>query len=102
MGLQFYAYFFNSLSCNELYCDRRIKVVKPKIHINILFSDIYNVFYVKTLLTLASSLASPFDKSAKVHWPKCKGKLKSIPIILSHKLLYFLALQQFIFKLTGQ
>jgi hypothetical protein len=38
----------------------------------------------------------------KVDWPKIKGKLKSIPIIFSHNLLFIFYLQQFTQKLTGQ
>jgi len=48
------------------------------------------------------SLANPFGKTAKVNWSKFTGKLKSIPLIFSHKLLCLLVLQQFSFKLTGQ
>jgi len=38
----------------------------------------------------------------KVYWPKFKDKLKSIPIIFSHNLLYLFVLQQFTQKLMGQ
>jgi hypothetical protein len=48
------------------------------------------------------SLANPFDKSVKVYWPKLKGKLKSIPTIFSHNLLFLRYLQQFTQNLTGQ
>ncbi len=40
-------------------------------------------------------LTDPFSKSVKVSWPKLKGKLKSIPIIFSHNLLFLCYLQQF-------
>ena len=41
------------------------------------------------------ALANSFNKSMKVYWPKSKGKLKSIPILFSHNLLYLFVLQQF-------
>jgi len=47
-------------------------------------------------------LANPFNGLMKVYWPKFKGKLKSIPIIFSHNLLYLFILQQFTQKLMGQ
>ena len=39
------------------------------------------------------ALANPFSKSVKVFWPKSKGKLKSIPIVFSHNILYLFGLQ---------
>jgi len=48
------------------------------------------------------TLASPFNKSRKVLWPKFMGELKSITIIFSHNLLYLFVLQQFTQKLMGQ
>jgi hypothetical protein len=46
-------------------------------------------------LSVQHALANPFSKSMKVYWPKPKGKLKSIPVIISHKLLYLFGLQRF-------
>jgi hypothetical protein len=48
------------------------------------------------------ALAKPFNGFMKVYWPKFKGKLKSIPIIFSHNLLFLFYLQQFTQKLMGQ
>jgi hypothetical protein len=48
------------------------------------------------------ALAKPFNEWMKVYWPKFKGKLKSIPIIFSHNLLFLCYLQQFTQKLMGQ
>ena len=48
------------------------------------------------------ALVNPFCKCVKVCWPKFNCKLKSIPTIFSHNLLYLFALQQFTHKLTGQ
>jgi hypothetical protein len=53
-------------------------------------------------LSVRHALTNPFSKSMKVDWSKIKGKLKSIPIIFSHNLLFLFCLQQFIQKLTGQ
>jgi hypothetical protein len=53
-------------------------------------------------LSVLYALADPFSKSVKVYWPKLKGKLKSIPIIFSHNLLYLRGLQRFSKTLTGQ
>jgi len=53
-------------------------------------------------LPVQHALANPFSKSRKVYWPKVKGKLKSIPVIISHNLLYLFGLQQFNHKLMGQ
>jgi len=53
-------------------------------------------------LSVQHASANPFSKSMKVYWPKFKGKLKSIPIIFSHNLLYLFGLQQFAHKLMGQ
>jgi hypothetical protein len=48
------------------------------------------------------ALANPLSEKTKVFWPKFMGKLKSIPIIFSHNLLYLFMLQQFSQKLMGQ
>jgi len=48
------------------------------------------------------ALAKPFNGFMKVYWLKFKGKLKSIPIIFSHNLLFLFYLQQFTQKLMGQ
>jgi len=53
-------------------------------------------------LSVQHALTNPFSKFMKVYWPKVKGKLKSIPIIFSHNLLYSFGLQQFSYKLMGQ
>jgi len=53
-------------------------------------------------LFVQHALANPFNESMKIYWPKFKGKLKSIPTIFSHNLLYLFALQQFALKLMGQ
>ena len=66
-----------------------------------------NVFWEGSLpivrkRSVRCALANPFGKSMKVYWPKLKGKLKSIPIIFSHNLLFLCQLQQFTQNLTGQ
>jgi hypothetical protein len=48
------------------------------------------------------ALASPFNVSTKVIWPKFMSELKSITAIFSHNLLNLFGLQQFPKTLTGQ
>ena len=48
------------------------------------------------------ALASPFNVSTKVVWPKSMGELKSITAIYSHNLLKSSSLQRFPKTLTGQ
>ena len=53
-------------------------------------------------LSVQCALTNPFSKYVKVYWPKSRGKLKSIPIIFSHNILYLFELEQFSYKLMGQ
>lgn len=53
-----------------------------------------NLTVVRKLYVLYE-LAGPFSRSMKVYWPRFKGRLKSIPIIFSHNLLYLFSLQRF-------